>query len=738
MAKGGGKTAVGKSGKKGDKHGGGTNEDVKRDNPLQAIVFADSFTETFRPISLEAPKVLLPLANVPMLEYSLEFLASSGVKEVILFCTYHADRIEDYVKNHSQVAKRVNVQCIHAPTCITAGDALREIDRQQLVQSNPFILMSGDVVANVNLKDAIKEHQERKKKEPSCMMTSIFKEIPSNFTTNIRPLNDELIVGIDPTSSQIVLYESDPYKRSTHIATVFLEEHSQIAIRSDLMDCYIDVCSPEVLLKFAEDFDYQDLRQDFLHNEVQNYELGKKFFVKVVTDEFAARVMDPRTYAGISRAILQRWVFPLVPDNNYLGPVDSSYLYHRGMIYKEEGISLSRTCVIQRETIIGCGSKFGNNTRITKSTIGRNCTVGSNVTITGSFLWKNIVIEDDVTIHNAILCDNVVIRKGAVIEEGCVLSFGVGIGAGFTLKAFSKVTTALPVEQDDGFSSDEDEDNKKKAEDKKIAAENGEWDPKEVGEGGVGRLWTLDDDAIEVEGESDDEEDDNSVNEDIKRLNKLKSLMIGADDIVQKRSHKWEDWETLSSSDEEDDNLDEFAAPVEVPFNRIIRDMVYGGEQAGHGIDDLFLEIKSFKFAQNKSFADIIGAILPGLFDMITTDDKSAMTILGEVRTKFNRWSSVIKRCLVDTEDQMAVITSIESYCSHEAHRDAWSPLFRFLLQTVYDLEWVMEEIILEWHTRRLASPPEINLAQNPEVIEFIAWLQEEEDESDDEEEDDD
>ena len=31
----------------------------------------DSFTRTFRPISLEHPKVLLPLANVPMIEYTL-------------------------------------------------------------------------------------------------------------------------------------------------------------------------------------------------------------------------------------------------------------------------------------------------------------------------------------------------------------------------------------------------------------------------------------------------------------------------------------------------------------------------------------------------------------------------------------------------------------------------------------------------------------------------------------------
>src|SRR5688572_4323414 len=54
----------------------------EREIPLQAVVLADSFKRTFRPVTLECPKVLLPLVNVPMLEYTLEFLAKSGIEEI--------------------------------------------------------------------------------------------------------------------------------------------------------------------------------------------------------------------------------------------------------------------------------------------------------------------------------------------------------------------------------------------------------------------------------------------------------------------------------------------------------------------------------------------------------------------------------------------------------------------------------------------------------------------------------
>ena len=67
------------AGKKGE---GGGGEDSKRDQKLQAILLADSFQKAFRPVTWETPKVLLPLVNVPMLEYTIEFLAQNGVEEV--------------------------------------------------------------------------------------------------------------------------------------------------------------------------------------------------------------------------------------------------------------------------------------------------------------------------------------------------------------------------------------------------------------------------------------------------------------------------------------------------------------------------------------------------------------------------------------------------------------------------------------------------------------------------------
>ena len=75
--------------KKKAKAGGGGGQEEKREQKLQAIVMADSFCRTFQPLTWERPKVLLPLVNVPMLEYTVEFLAQNGIEEVRVIVSYY-------------------------------------------------------------------------------------------------------------------------------------------------------------------------------------------------------------------------------------------------------------------------------------------------------------------------------------------------------------------------------------------------------------------------------------------------------------------------------------------------------------------------------------------------------------------------------------------------------------------------------------------------------------------------
>lgn len=66
----------------------------QEEEPLQAVVLADSFDSRFTPLTLHTPRCLLPMCNVPLLEWTFEALALAGVSEVFVVCRSHFDKIK--------------------------------------------------------------------------------------------------------------------------------------------------------------------------------------------------------------------------------------------------------------------------------------------------------------------------------------------------------------------------------------------------------------------------------------------------------------------------------------------------------------------------------------------------------------------------------------------------------------------------------------------------------------------
>jgi translation initiation factor eIF-2B subunit epsilon len=56
-------------------------------------------------------------------------------------------------------------------------------------------------------------------------------------------------------------------------------------------------------------------------------------------------------------------------------------------------------------------------------------------------------------------------------------------------------------------------------------------------------------------------------------------------------------------------------------FAEVVRDMIISGFASRHAISNLLLEIKSFKFAQNRSYAAVMRAVVPALLDLALDPD---------------------------------------------------------------------------------------------------------------------
>nr|XP_023882111.1 translation initiation factor eIF-2B subunit epsilon-like [Quercus suber] len=418
--------------------------------PLQAILLADSFTTKFRPITLDRPKVLLPLVNVPMINYTLAWLESAGVEEVIVFCCAHSKQVINYLESSEWFSHpNFSVTTIESHNSISAGDALRLIYERNVIHGD-FVLISGDTVSNMSLTQVLKEHKERKKKDSNAIMTMIIKRSKSSpIIQQSRLGTDELFMAIDPNTKQLLYYEdkADYSKGAICLDKLLLADNPSISLHNDKQDCYIDICSPEVLSLFTDNFDYQHLRRHFVKGLLVDDIMGYKVFTHEIHSNYAARIDNFRSYDSISKDIIQRWTYPFVPDVKFFG--NSATKLERQGMYRASEVVQSRSAEIGSFTVIGNGTRIGNNTKISNSVVGEGCTIGSNASIEGSYIWDNVIIEDGCKLMHSIVCDGVVIKSGAVLEPGVVLSFKVIIGQQFVVPSYSKVSLfQQPTKQD--------------------------------------------------------------------------------------------------------------------------------------------------------------------------------------------------------------------------------------------------------------------------------------------------
>ncbi|KAJ6917809.1 hypothetical protein NC651_012100 [Populus alba x Populus x berolinensis] len=260
-------------------------EDLTR-HPLQAILLADSFATKFRPITLERPKVLLPLVNVPMIDYTLAWLESAGVEEVFVFCCAHSKQVIEYLEKSEWISQPNFLRSL--------GDALRLIYERNVITGD-FVLISGDTVSNI------------RKLSP--------------ITHQSRLGTDELFLAIDPQTKQLLFYEekNDNLRGIIPLDNALLGDNPSICLHNDMQYYFfiyrivILISAPrKVLSLFTDNFDYQHLRRHFVKGLLVDDIMGYKIFTHEIHSSYAARIDNYRSYDTISKDIIQRWTYPFV------------------------------------------------------------------------------------------------------------------------------------------------------------------------------------------------------------------------------------------------------------------------------------------------------------------------------------------------------------------------------------------------------------------------------------------
>ncbi|KAG9445788.1 hypothetical protein H6P81_011916 [Aristolochia fimbriata] len=711
--------------------------------PLQAILLADSFAQKFRPITLERPKVLLPLVNVPMIDYTLAWLESAGVEEVFVFCCAHAKQVIDHLEKSQWLRQpHFAVSTIESHDSTSAGDALRFISEKNVIHGD-FILVSGDTVSNMCLKQALQEHKERRKKDSNTVMTMVIKRSkPSQLIHQSRLGDDEILLAIDPETKQLLLYEdkAELSKGTITLDKTLLADNPAVCLHSDMQDCYTDICSQEVLSLFSENFDYQHLRRHFVKGLLLDDIMGYKIFTHEIHSSYAARVDNFRSYDTISKDITQRWTYPFVPDVQFCGNCPLSKLYREG-IYKAVDVTQSRSAKIGPFTLVGSGTSIGDNSTISNSIVGRGCIIGSNVSIEGSYIWDNVTIHENCKITHAIVCDGVVIKAGATLEPGVILSFKVAVGPMFVVPAYSKVSLLPQPKKQDSDEELEYADSSSVVVEHPVAnalgTANGEFESdlsvpqsletSEVGASGLGYIWSISDMGHGEEWKhSIAPVSAGKLSEFVDRLHA--DLDLSAQEVGTLPASG--ELKPDSVIDSDDDTNEEFKGDygsfekeVEATFQRAVHE--------GVQLEHVLLEIKSLRMAYNADSIDVVGAVFYSMMKLaLQAPHNSNGELFQSVKKVLSDWNNLLVPFCLDMDDKIEIIMKLEEMSSESAKE--FSPLFSKILAELYDQDFVTEPAILSWASEK-AGADESDKIFLKQAEPFIQWLKEAEEESSDE-----
>uniref|UniRef100_A0A8K9VBB3 Translation initiation factor eIF2B subunit epsilon n=1 Tax=Oncorhynchus mykiss TaxID=8022 RepID=A0A8K9VBB3_ONCMY len=663
------------------KKGNVTSEQEEEEQPLQAVLVADSFNRRFFPISKDQPRALLPLGNVAMIDYTLEFLTSTGVQETFVFCCWMSNKIKDHLLK-SKWCRPTSPNVVHIITSDlyrSLGDVLRDVDAKNLVR-NDFILVYGDVVSNIDVSQALQEHRHRRKVDKNIsVMTMVFKESSPGHKTRCE--EDDVIVAMDSKS-----------KRFSMVTDEF-------EIRHDLLDCHISICSPQVAELFTDNFDYQT-RNDFVRGILVNEEiLGNQIHLYVTQDGYGARVSNLQMYDSVSLDMVRRWVYPLTPEANFTDQQGQGCTHSRHNVYRGAEVSLGHGSQMEENVLIGRDTSIGANCHISNSVIGNNCTIGDNVVLDRAHMWNNVHVSSNVEIHQSVVCDGAVVKEAVRLNKQCVLAYNVVIGPNLSLPEGTVVSMHHPEEEeeddDDEFLSDDQEVGHSKDKTRQKA-----FNPAEVGPEGKGYIW---------KASMNDTED-----EELAQC--LWGLVLNPDPESDSESE---------ASEESQDRT----------FQLEVLGTLQRGLEENIVCDNLVLEINSLKYAYNITLKEVMQILTRVVLEYPFQQQGTQLTTLqytGSLLPLLKTWSPVFKNYIKRAQDHLDCLSAVEElFLEQDTHQTAMVKV----LMKMYQLEILEEEAILKWFSTGATNDKSRQLRKNQGVMRRMSlWRKEsEEDESSEE-----
>jgi mannose-1-phosphate guanylyltransferase len=126
---------------------------------VDAILLVGGQGTRLRPLTISAPKPMLPAAGVPFTAHQLARARDAGVDQVVLATSYQPEVFEQYFGDGSEFG--LDLEYVTEVEPLGTGGGIRNVaDRLRGKPEDPVLIFNGDVLSGVDLRALIGHHVE--------------------------------------------------------------------------------------------------------------------------------------------------------------------------------------------------------------------------------------------------------------------------------------------------------------------------------------------------------------------------------------------------------------------------------------------------------------------------------------------------------------------------------------------------------------------------------------------------
>lgn len=408
---------------------------------MKAVILAAGQGTRMGPLTQNRPKVMLPVANKPVLSHVILSAHDAGINEFVLVVGYRAEVVKEYFGDGSDM--NVSIEYALQREQLGTADAVRAA--QELVEDR-FLVLNGDIiVSSQHIKNLI-EH------ESDVVMTAMQVENPSDF--GVLEVRDNRVMRII----------EKPVKPSTNLANAGIYvlppsifdaiRRTKLSVRKE----YEITDSLQLLIDEGADVGYLILSEDWL-------DIGRPWDLLDANEYFLPCLMNPSKKDGLSlgssnsQPQVSGEIEPLATLKGSVSVGDGTVIrngaYIVGPVIIGKNCDIGPNCYIRPSTSIGDSVRIGNAVEIKNSIImngthighlsyvgdsiiGEKCNFGAGTKVanlrhdgkTVRVRLKSVIIDSGRRKLGTIMGDcvhtgiNSMINVGAVVESGAMIAPG--------------------------------------------------------------------------------------------------------------------------------------------------------------------------------------------------------------------------------------------------------------------------------------------------------------------------